>query len=148
MRGAARCSTDGRGARDSSSPLSVHSQLLCPSTQSLPRSLVQLPRLSFPPSLLHSQERSVGVGLPLRCQPAAAMASSPSSRAKGQLNARRLFRRSRTRGSFSPKSRLLFAARSGSNCSSSPLRAISLYEESGLERVGEEGGGSRPGPLR
>lgn len=58
MRGAARCSTDGRGARDSCSPLSVHSQLLCPSTQSLPRSLVQLPRLSFPPSLLHSQERS------------------------------------------------------------------------------------------
>jgi len=60
-------------------------QLLCPSGVD---SLVQLPRLSFPPSLaLCCTPKSGVVGLSLRCQPAAMMVASPF-RTKGQLNAR------------------------------------------------------------
>ena len=146
MRGAARSLLNRRAwSSRLLLSLSVHSQLLCPSTQSLPRSLVQLPRLSFPPSLLHSQERSVS--------------RSVANRRRRWPLLRLLVPRDNSMPvvcSVGHGPRDLFLP-SPDSCllpgqvptAAPPLRAISLYEESGLvERVGEEGRGSRPGPLR
>ena len=149
MRGAARCSTDGRGARDSCSP-----------SQYIRSCYVR--RLS--PSLARSSSCRGFPFHPRCCTPKSGRRSVSVSRSVANRRRRwPLLRLLVPRDNSMPVvcsvghgPRDLFLP-SPDSCllpgqvptAAPPLRAISLYEESGLvERVGEEGRGSRPGPLR